>query len=524
MNSSWRPTSRRRTAAAITVAAIVASGVAYAGLGRSDAPGHRTAGPDRAPAAPLDEAGAASRAARTGSPVEASALRTAYSTTWARSDGLLQRRIHASPVRAKVGGRWKAIDPTLSRVEGGWSPRATNTRVTFSPGAAGNGSTRASRATVRTASLVTDAVTASGNALVTLTTGGHDLVLTWPGPIPQPIIDGSRALYPEILPGADLVLTADDGGFAQLVVVKNRQAAADPRVAQLSYGLSSPDLRFLLDPTSAILSAVDAEGEEIAVSPTPLMWDSSGTPAMSDGAAGSSDPPPSSEPEPTDTPSGGSVSEEPSASPEPTGTVNDGDQGDTWNEVLPEATDEAPDPSATEPAGTEPPVPAEPTPEPTQTGPAATLSLPALSGPQPDSHGTLVEADLSGSDWLLTPDQAFLTDPDTVYPVFIDPSVKKHTNDWTTAYSRHPSANFYNGRNFNKGGRTRPGSGSSPTPGAPPGRSSPSTGTPTSRAPPSTKRPCGSWRRTRGRAALAGWTSISPVRSAPRPPGRTRRR
>ncbi|MFJ2094024.1 DNRLRE domain-containing protein [Streptomyces sp. NPDC087901] len=452
MKSSWRPTARRRTAATITVAAIVASGMTYAGLHRSDAPAGRKAAPDRATAAPLDEAGAASKAGRTGSPVEASALRTAYSTTWARPDGLLQRRIHTSPVRAKVGGRWKAIDPNLSRVDGGWSPRATNTRMTFSPGAAGNGSTRASRATIRRTSLVTDAGTAGGNALVTLTTGGHDIVLTWPGPIPQPIIDGPRALYPEILPGADLLLTADDGGFAQLVVVKNRQAAADPRVAQLSYGLSSPDLRFLLDPTSAILSAVDAEGEEVAVSPTPLMWDSSGTPATSDGAAGSSDPPPSSEPEPTDTPGGGSVSEEPSASPEPTGTVNDGDQGDTWNEVLTEATDEAPDPSATEPAGTEPPVPAEPTPEPTQTGPAATLSLTALSGPQPDSRGTLVEADLSGSDWLLTPDQAFLTDPDTVYPVFIDPSVKKHTNDWTTAYSRHPSANFYNGRNFNKGG------------------------------------------------------------------------
>ncbi|MFE7045705.1 DNRLRE domain-containing protein [Streptomyces atratus] len=234
--------------------------------------------------------------------------------------------------------------------------------------------------------------------------------------------------------------------------MKNRQAAADPRVAQLSYGLSSPDLKFLLDPTSRILSAEDDEGDEIAVSPSPLMWDSSGTPALTDGAGAGTAPPPSAEPEPTDTPGGGTSGDSPSPSAEPSDTMNDGEMGDSWNEVLPGATDEAPDPSTTEPAGTAPPVPAEPTPEHSQSGPAATLSLPALAGPQPDSHGTLVDANLSGSDWVLIPDQDFLTDSKTVYPVFIDPSIKKHTNDWTTAYSRHPSANFYNGRNFNKGG------------------------------------------------------------------------
>ncbi|MDX2783897.1 DNRLRE domain-containing protein, partial [Streptomyces caniscabiei] len=99
-----------------------------------------------------------------------------------------------------------------------------------------------------------------------------------------------------------------------------------------------------------------------------------------------------------------------------------------------------------------PTAPAEPTPEPTRTGSAATLSLPGLDGPSPDSRGELVEADLSGGDWLLTPDQDFLRDSATTYPVFIDPSVTKDIQDWTTAYSRHPNATFYNGRGFNKGG------------------------------------------------------------------------
>ncbi|MDX3525793.1 DNRLRE domain-containing protein [Streptomyces sp. ID05-39B] len=445
MTSRWHRMPGRRATAAAAAAIVLASGLTYLGFDGNDR--QDDSRPRTGRSAPLTEAAASVQAARSGKAVEASALRTPYSTTWARPDGKLQRRVHASPIRAHVNGEWKAIDTRLTKVKDGWAPRATNVRTVFSAGT-GSAPERASRGrSQRVPLLAPAATTAEGSPLVTLTTGGHDIVLTWPGPIPQPVIDGPRALYPEILPGADLVLTADDSGFAQLVVVKDRQAAADPRVARLSYGLASPDLKFLLDPTSGILSAEDTDGEEIAVSPTPLMWDSSGTPAQTDGQGGGGAPP-GPEPTPSDEPGG----EEPSSpSPEPSGTLNEGDRQDPWNEVLPEATDEAPDPSALEPGGA-PPVPAEPTPEPSRSGPAATLDLPGLAGPQPDAHGTLVGTDLSGSDWVLTPDQDFLADAETVYPVFIDPSVKKHTNDWTTAYSRHPNANFYNGRNFNKGG------------------------------------------------------------------------
>lgn len=63
-----------------------------------------------------------------------------------------------------------------------------------------------------------------------------------------------------------------------------------------------------------------------------------------------------------------------------------------------------------------------------------------------------MKADLSTGQWTLTPDQDFLNDPATAYPVFIDPSVKKQMQNWTTAYNRHPKATFYNGKGFNKGG------------------------------------------------------------------------
>ncbi|MFD4601755.1 DNRLRE domain-containing protein [Streptomyces sp. NPDC058464] len=407
----------------------------------------------------LSEASAVADAARTGKRIEATALRTAYSTTWADPDGSLHRRIHASPIRARVNGTWKPIDATLARTDEGWSPKATNTHMVFSAGSHGTRSERSSRSRMSRAQLASaTSDDATGGALVTLSTEGHDMVLTWPGEIPEPIVDGPRALYPEIIPGVDLVLSADDGGFAQLLVVKNRAAADDPRLARLSYGLSSPDLSFALDPGSRILHARDETGKDVAISPTPLMWDSAGHSATTDGTADSGPTPSASEDHTTDGASTGEEAPEDDPSPTPSVTAPespapaDGERSDPYPETRPSATDEAPEPPITGTPTTGTPTPlAEPTPTPAHTGAATTLDLPGLNGPQPDSHGTLVGADLDGSTWTLTPDQKMLTDDDTVYPVFVDPSAEKHTNDWTTAYSLWPKAKFYNGKGFNSG-------------------------------------------------------------------------
>ncbi|MGX1248386.1 hypothetical protein RKD48_000897 [Streptomyces ambofaciens] len=169
------------------------------------------------------------------------ALRTPRSTTWARPDGLMAKQLYSSPVRAKVDGRWTAIDRDLHRTADGWEPRATNTRMVFSAGSGQRAGGRASRAGAHRVSLVAGKAAAAETQtpLATLYVDGYTIELTWPGTVPAPVIDGSRALYPEIFPGADLVLTADDDGFAQLVVLKNRQAAADPRAKALAYGITS---------------------------------------------------------------------------------------------------------------------------------------------------------------------------------------------------------------------------------------------------------------------------------------------
>ncbi|MGQ4385513.1 DNRLRE domain-containing protein [Streptomyces sp. SAS_270] len=445
---NWRRMPGRRAGAALVAAAVATTGIVYAGFqldsdATDDGTGHGSNSKT------VTEATAINRAAKTGKSVEVTAARTSHSTTWARPDGLMTKRLYSSPVRAKVGGEWKKIDPSLHHTKDGWEPKATNTRMVFSDGSGGSGE-RASRSTVRRVSLVKGAADAdTGTPLVTLHVGdgAYDIQLTWPGAVPAPVIDGNRALYPEIFPGGDLVLTADDDGFGQLVVLKNRQAASDPHVQQLVYGLHSTDLTFRLDPASGIVSAENADGEEVAVSPTPLMWDSSGLPAGTDTAVGESAQPTEPEsPDPTD-----SVSSSPSESASPTDEdpVESDEQSDTDVEALPSASD-GPEPTVSESPLPSPP--AEPTPAPTQTGSAATLSLPSLDGPSPDSRGDLVETDLSAGQWLLTPDQDFLADPETTFPVFIDPSVKRQSQNWTTAYNRFPKSTFYNGKGFNKGG------------------------------------------------------------------------
>lgn len=424
----------------------------YAGLRLDDRAARGDGGAVDRTAGPVTESDALAQAARTGKNVEVTAARTVRSTTWARPDGRMMKRLYASPIHAKVGNEWKDIDRSLRRTRQGWEPTVTNTRMIFSAGSGTRTEQRASRSGVQRVSLVKQAgAETTGSPLVTLHVGGyHEIQLTWPGPVPAPIIDGNRALYPEIFPGADLVLTADDDGFGQLVVLKNRAAASDPHVRQLVYGLHSSTLTFRLDPLSGTVSARDAYHGEVAVSPTPLMWDSSGSPAVTDGAVGATAQPTTSE---SPAPDSGSPTPTEDTSPSPSVTEEDpvesDEQRDTDIEDLPSASDDpAPDVSGPSLPSALP----EPTPAPTHTGSAATLSLPSLDGPSPDSRGDIVETDLAPDTWLLTPSQEFLTNPATTYPVFIDPSVTKDVKNWTTAYDRHPNATFYNGKGFNKNG------------------------------------------------------------------------
>ncbi|MET9374389.1 FG-GAP-like repeat-containing protein [Streptomyces sp. NPDC002992] len=338
---------------------------------------------DKAAQRPLSATEAAREAKRTGKDVEVTAERTANSTTWAQPDGLMRMRTHSDTIRAKVDGEWKKIDTTLQRVKGGYAPRAVNNALLFSAGSsaeATGGEDRASRTNLRT-TLRTAASTnddgRSWSELVRLTVDGHDLVVSWPGPLPAPVVDGPRALYEDIRPGIDLLLTARDGGYSHVLIVHTSGAAKDPLLADLDYRLSSPTATFTLSAGSNVAIARDHTGQEIAAAPTPYMWDSAGTVKATIG--------------------------EPAPTLEPTAN-------------------------------------------------RSALDLPGLTGPQPGTHEAVLGAALDSGNVLdLAVDAKLLTDADTVYPVFIDPSLTGRKQNWTLLYAQAPTSSFYNGQNFNDG-------------------------------------------------------------------------
>ncbi|MCX2970997.1 MULTISPECIES: DNRLRE domain-containing protein [Streptomyces] len=274
-----RPTRRRwarrpsRTAFA-GLAALLALAVAapLAVHLSGDAPGPAADGARET--GPLDAPEAMALARETGEDVEVAAERTATSTTWALPDGSWRTRVYSDTVRARTADGWRAIDTDLERVEGGYAPRAVNDPLLFSGGTDGGHRTQLRPAADPPV---------QWSPLVRLTTGGHELTVSWPGPLPEPVVSGPRALYENVRPGIDLLMTARDSGYSHVLIVHDRQAAQDPLLAELTYRLASPDLDFHLDADSRTVQALDADGVEMAASPTPFAWDSAGEPAVTVG-------------------------------------------------------------------------------------------------------------------------------------------------------------------------------------------------------------------------------------------------
>ncbi|WP_318215948.1 VCBS repeat-containing protein [Streptomyces sp. SCL15-6] len=277
-----RPRRRIRMWVAASVAAVVtATGLAVLPqLGEDDREPVESA-PAAAPGAPLDETAAMREARGTGKRVEATARRTTHDTTYANPDGTFTLDQATAPVRVRTAsGSWTAIDASLkSDGKGGLSTKATTGALTFSAGtvpAADDGdhrdTDRAARAAGRAA---LDATPPAAGSLVRFTTAGHTVVLDWPQQLPAPRVAGVRALYPEVLPGVDLLLTAKNDGFAQSWIVKSREAAANPAVRTLALSVSSRTLTLKRNAAGG-LTGTDASGTEVVTAPTPVMWDSSG--------------------------------------------------------------------------------------------------------------------------------------------------------------------------------------------------------------------------------------------------------
>ncbi|MFF3844232.1 VCBS repeat-containing protein [Streptomyces sp. NPDC002328] len=249
-----RPT--RRSVRAALVAVLAGGTLGLTPLmpltaGAADADPTSVAGTGSTEAAANAEESALQKAAESGKPVEVVSARSETSETHALPNGNLRTTQHTLPVRVKREGVWTPVDTTLTEAAGRISPKAAPGRVTFSAG----GDTH----------------------LVTLADQGGELSLTWPKALPEPVLDGATATYPEVFQGVDLAVKASVDGFSQALIVKTPEAADNDELAQIDFGLSTKGLELTKDTATGTLRAVNAAGQTVFASSTARMWDSSGT-------------------------------------------------------------------------------------------------------------------------------------------------------------------------------------------------------------------------------------------------------
>jgi hypothetical protein len=196
-----------------------------------------------------EETAALARAESTGEPVEVLSQRTETSQVFANPAGDFTEHTYALPQWVRQDGRLVEIDTSLSaNGDGTFSPTATEVGVTFSGGGDG--------------------------PMATVVRDGRTLSFSWPEPLPEPVINGDTATYPEVIEGVDLQLQARSGGFGQVLVVKDAEAAANPELAELTFAMDTQGLRLDVD-ASGTLRALNPADQEVFTAGAPLMWDSS---------------------------------------------------------------------------------------------------------------------------------------------------------------------------------------------------------------------------------------------------------
>ncbi|MFG2821043.1 LamG-like jellyroll fold domain-containing protein [Kitasatospora sp. NPDC048365] len=317
---------------------------------------------------------AVKEARRTGKPVDVAVMRSESSDTVAQPDGKLVTTTYVQPKRVRKGGTWIDIDPALHTLpNGAVAPKAATADVEFSGGG-------------------------SAQPLVRISNAGKELKLSWPKPLPKPVVDGSTAEYRGILPDVDLKLTATRTGFSQVLVVHSAVAAKNPELDQLRLGLKSDDLS-VQQAADGSLKAVDrGAGGTVFEAPVPVMWDSS-TPATDQAAAAAEA-----------AISAGAAKGAKSPKPGTSGAA--AAQGR----------------SATE-----------------SSAPAESAANGPLAGLVPGDGAKVakLKVELPKDTMVLTPDRSMLDDPATVFPVMIDPAWNTpHANDWA-GVSRYYASQTY---------------------------------------------------------------------------------
>ncbi|WP_432831345.1 RHS repeat-associated core domain-containing protein [Dactylosporangium sp. CA-092794] len=209
------------------------------------------AGKPACPADRVDRVSAVMAARLCGGKVEVSGEKSETLQMWANPDGSLTAEQHAGPVRMRDGkGGWKPVDFALQADADGSVSAKAHPRGLKLSGAAGDGE----------------------HDVVTLGSGDDAVGLVWPGRLPRPAVDGTRATYTDVLDGVDLVIESTRTGYEQFFVVKTREALS--RSGKLTLRLKAPRLTVTPDGAGGLLFE-GKDGKDAGRIPAPSMWDAS---------------------------------------------------------------------------------------------------------------------------------------------------------------------------------------------------------------------------------------------------------
>jgi hypothetical protein len=163
-------------------------------------------------------------------------------------DGTMQFTENSVPVRVPTTSGWEPVDTNLTTSSDGLlAPAATDEPVEFSAGGS---------------SLIAKVATSTGEWVDETSPFGV---------LPTPSVDGSVATYANVLPGVDLVLTANADGMSEVLAIDSATAAANPALAAVNFNVTGTDLATSAGGPS---TATASDGSTV-ISTTPTWWDSS---------------------------------------------------------------------------------------------------------------------------------------------------------------------------------------------------------------------------------------------------------
>lgn len=241
---------------ALLVSMVPPASQAMAGTLMSQAAAEAAVTPTKVTERP-DRISAALTARVQGSRVEVMSERTERASLFANPEGTYTSEMAAGPIRVRDGEGWAPIDTTLVPSGLGWMPNAA-------AGSLKIGEQGAVDFVASTARDHKDRPVGVGVGLAS--------------ELPAPTISGSTAIFADVRPGADLVVTALAGGFSHDLVLKKPPASP---LGSVRFPLTLTGLTASVTDAGGIVLA-DAEGEPVYTATQPLMWDARIDPVSQD--------------------------------------------------------------------------------------------------------------------------------------------------------------------------------------------------------------------------------------------------